>query len=238
MRLEISNFKYIQKSKGRSFTLHVPTFYINEGEIVFLYGTSGSGKSTFLNLLSGTKESAIRELTLKSYNRIEYIMHECKLLPWHNIYNNIRVINKFNGMIDIAKLKSIIELINLDESVLGLKPWQLSLGMRQRIEIAIAMANKPNLMIFDEALSGIDNKCKQSLCKELYAFIKDNKISLIATAHQISDILRLAERIVFVDNGYVNGIMPISSLSVEERLCLEIEQLYALPEAQILLKRQ
>ena len=165
-------------------------------------------------------------------------MHESKLLPWHNLYKNVNVINSLNGKIDLLILKTIINSMDLDEDVFQLKPWELSLGMRQRIEIAISMANNPRLMIFDEALSGIDNKCKQSLCKDLYFYIKEKNISLIATAHQISDILRLAERIIFIENGYIKDSLTVTSLCAKDRLNLDINQLYALPEARLLLKLQ
>ena len=205
---------------------------------MFLYGASGSGKSTFLNLLSGVRDSILKELVRNYFGRIEYVMHESKLLPWHNLYKNVNVINSLNGKIDLLILKTIINSMDLDEDVFQLKPWELSLGMRQRIEIAISMANNPRLMIFDEALSGIDNKCKQSLCKDLYFYIKEKNISLIATAHQISDILRLAERIIFIENGYIKDSLTVTSLCAKDRLNLDINQLYALPEARLLLKLQ
>lgn len=236
MDFSISNFKFIQKKSCGSFTLSIRSFTLQKGEIIFVYGGSGSGKTTFFNLITGVKKSELAKMVRLSFPRIEYVMHESKLLPWHRLRDNINVINKLNGIISVDNVINIVKKIGLDEHVLEMKPWQLSLGMRQRIEIAIAIANKPDLILFDEALSGIDNKHKILTTTMLYDYIKTNNVSFVGTAHQISDILRLAERVIFIKNGLITGQLCIVSKSVEQRLKMSLDELYALPEAKQLIE--
>jgi len=231
----ITNFKFIQKNSCGSFTLSIPSFHIDKGELVFVYGGSGSGKSTFFNLLAGVKNSPINNSTRSVFPKIEYVMHESKLLPWHKLNDNIRVINKLNGNIKNNSIKSVCETFGLGSEILNMKSWQLSLGMRQRFEIAIALSNNPNLIIFDEALSGIDSQNKNIVCKNVYEYIKQNSVAFLATAHQISDILRLAERVVLIENGTLKDSILVTSCTVEERLNMTLDQLYSLPESKILM---
>jgi ABC-type multidrug transport system ATPase subunit len=235
MAFSISNFQFIQKNSCVSFTLSIPSFNINKGELVFVYGGSGSGKSTFFNLLAGTKKSSINNSVRSAFPKIEYVMHESKLLPWHKLKDNIHVINKLNGTIKNNSIIDVCKTFGLGSEILNIKSWQLSLGMRQRFEIAIALSNNPNLIIFDEALSGIDSQNKNVVCKAVYEYIKQNKVAFLATAHQISDILRLAERVVLLENGTFKDNVLITSHTVEDRLNMTLDQLYLLPEAKILM---
>ena len=226
MGYSIFDFKYEQKNSCGSFTLSIPAFQIDFGELVFIYGRSGSGKSTFFNLLAGIKKSPLSNTVRKVFPRVEYVMHESKLLPWHKLYENIKVVNSLNGRIDIDYLISLCKILGLSEDILNMKSWQLSQGMRQRFEIALSLSNFPNLLIFDEAMSGIDNNNKLCVCKLVYQYIKEHNIILLATAHQISDILRLAERVVCITNGTFTHDIQVVSHSVEERLGMSLEQLY------------
>lgn len=172
---------------------------MEKASCVFIFGDSGSGKSTFFNLLSGIINTTLGEKVKRAFPNIEYIMHECKLLPWHTLWRNVQIISNIRRVeTDLSLLKYYCNLFNLPEEVLNLKSWQLSLGMRQRFEIALALSNNPQLIILDEGLSGIDIKNKGIVCQALYHYVKENNIILLGTAHQVSDILRLAERIYVI----------------------------------------
>ena len=180
---------------------------MEKASCVFIFGDSGSGKSTFFNLLSGIINTTLGEKVKRAFPNIEYIMHECKLLPWHTLWRNVQIISNIRRVeTDLSLLKYYCNLFNLPEEVLNLKSWQLSLGMRQRFEIALALSNNPQLIILDEGLSGIDIKNKGIVCQALYHYVKENNIILLGTAHQVSDILRLAERIYVIKNGtFINN---------------------------------
>ena len=236
MRYSINDFIYHLNDQHSKFTLSIPSFYIHPGEVVFVYGGSGSGKSTFFNLLAGIKESELKEYTRIIFNRIEYVMHESKLLPWHQLRDNIKVINQLNGKIECRNLIEYCKKMNLDENILKMKSWQLSQGMRQRFEIAISLSNQPDLIIFDEAMSGVDNANKIQVSNVVYEYVKTNNTALLSTAHQISDVLRLAERVVFIQNGVISSHdISIKSYSVEERLKMSVKELLALPEAEYII---
>lgn len=111
----------------------------------------------------------------------------------------------------------------------------MSLGMRQRIEIAKALSFHPGLLLLDEALSGIDGNTKREVAQGLWEETDRGKITVVGTAHQIGDLLMLAQRVYFIDGGKINEVIEIEK-SVTERLNMEVEALYKLESAKTILK--
>ena len=236
MKFEIQDYFFSYGKAEKAFTIRIDDFFMEKASCVFIFGDSGSGKSNFFNLLSGIINNTLGEKVKRAFPNIEYIMHECKLLPWHTLWRNVQIISNIRRVeTDLSLLKYYCNLFNLPEEVLNLKSWQLSLGMRQRFEIALALSNNPQLIILDEGLSGIDIKNKGIVCQALYHYVKENNIILLGTAHQVSDILRLAERIYVIKNGtFINNYSI--KMEVEKRIFLPLKELYALPDADILLE--
>lgn len=232
--LEIIDFEYKQRNSIGDFVLYISKLTIRKGEIVFVFGNSGSGKSTLFNVISGIKKTPLLDDVANVFRRIEYVMHESKLLPWHTLKSNVGVINNLNGLIEEECLLNHCQSLGLPDGILKLKNWQLSLGMRQRFEIALAISNHPNLIILDEALAGIDNKNKLIVSKVLYQYVIKNNATILGAAHQISDILRIANRVIFIDGGSVKNSISIN-MPIEERLKLDMSDLYSLPESKILI---
>lgn len=217
--------------KNNFFKLGIDAFALEKGDIIFVFGESGSGKTTFFNVLSGVIPSDVSCSVRQYFPKIDYILHESKLLPWKNLRDNVRLINKICGSIDIEKLSAICVAMGLDKNFLDKRPWQLSQGMRQRIEIAIAVANNSDLIILDEALSGIDYKNKLKTCDILHNYVKKSNAALLLTAHHAADMLRLAKKIFFMDQGKIVSAIEVNSISLEERIFASTSELFAMKEA-------
>lgn len=231
----IKQYNFSQSNASGVFTLEIKDFYLIKGEIVFLMGGSGSGKSTFFNLITGIRNSELSEDIRKYFANIDFVMHDSKLLPWHTLRKNVHVINKLNhNQINEDHLIAMCYKLGLSSQILQLKTWQLSLGMRQRFEIALALTMKPELVIFDEALSGIDNTNKKNVCKVIHDYVKKSGVTVIGTAHQVSDILRLADRVVIIENGILSKSISLTT-PISDRLKMAVNELYLLPDAELLL---
>lgn len=227
------NYAYLKKE---SFKIKIPELSINEGELVYLKGPSGCGKTTLLNLVSGIIPSTIVNDVKVKFPRIEYVMHESKLLPWLNVRKNLSVFSSLNShQINVDSFLEYCNEFSLSEKILYENPRSLSLGMRQRIEIAISLASSPNLLIIDEGLSGIDLKNKVKVTKKIFDYINTYKASLIGTAHQITDILRLANRILIMEDGMIRNEIIID-VPIEERIAMQIDKLLKLKVAGIILE--
>jgi NitT/TauT family transport system ATP-binding protein len=223
--IAITNFMY---SFGPAFELTISELELRRGEIVFLHGRSGCGKTTLMNLLSGVIPSSLEEMARRTFRLIGYVMHTNTLLPWLNVRQNLAVEGQLRRSESaFRKFEEICERIGLEENVLKLKPAQLSLGMRQRVEIAKALSFEPDLLLLDEALSGIDASTKEILCDIIWEHVQSHSICVVATAHQVTDLLRLAQRIYVMDKGSLCAAITVQD-PISERLHLPAKDLFQL----------
>lgn len=192
-------------------------FEIFKGQRIALVGSSGSGKSTILDLLirfydTSSGELIVDGVNIKEYDLVSYrnlfgIVSQENLLFNDTIGNNIKFGNNDlsnEEMINICKLANCYNFINkLDnkfETIVGDKGVNLSGGERQRIAIARALAKNPEIIVFDEATSALDAE-SEKLVQEAMNHILDTRTSIVV-AHRLSTIINSDVIFVF-ENGEI-----------------------------------
>ncbi len=192
-------------------------FEIFKGQRIALVGSSGSGKSTILDLLirfydTSSGELIVDGVNIKEYDLISYrnlfgIVSQENLLFNDTIENNIKFGNNDlsnEEMINVCKLANCYNFINkLDnkfETIVGDKGVNLSGGERQRIAIARALAKNPEIIVFDEATSALDAE-SEKLVQEAMNHILDTRTSIVV-AHRLSTIINSDVIFVF-ENGEI-----------------------------------
>jgi subfamily B ATP-binding cassette protein MsbA len=192
-------------------------FEIFKGQRIALVGSSGSGKSTILDLLirfydTSSGELIVDGVNIKEYDLVSYrnlfgIVSQENLLFNDTIGNNINFGNNDlsnEEMINICKLANCYNFINkLDnkfETIVGDKGVNLSGGERQRIAIARALAKNPEIIVFDEATSALDAE-SEKLVQEAMNHILDTRTSIVV-AHRLSTIINSDVIFVF-ENGEI-----------------------------------
>lgn len=202
--IEISNLQF-QYPKNLTPTLSIEKLQINKGEKVFIYGSSGLGKSTLLNLISGVlvaKNGSVRVLdyemaSLSALKRdqlrgehIGYIFQIFNLLPYLSIKENIQLpclINKNRN----AKKNASIQADELIAS-LGLSAYssmnvsELSIGQQQRVAAARALIGSPSIIIADEPTSSLDEKNTTDFMNLLINEWEKNKFTLVFVSHDLN----------------------------------------------------
>jgi ABC-type multidrug transport system ATPase subunit len=200
----IRNLKFEFNNQREAFGIEIDSLYVKKGKIYFLHGNSGSGKTTFLNLLSGVISNSLMSMVRKEFETIAYVMHESTLLPWCTIKKCISIEERLRGRKINQKLfEELCSQFKLNNDIINTRARHLSLGMRQRLEIAKAIAFTPDLLLLDEAFSGVDNKTKASVLAAVHGYSKENNITLIGTAHQVYDLLRIAENVIIIEEGCI-----------------------------------
>jgi NitT/TauT family transport system ATP-binding protein len=228
MSLEIEkiNFSYIKT--GGKFNLQVNNLILNNNEIVFFHGRSGCGKTTLMNILSGIIQCDISEVVFRHFSSVGYVMHESTMLPWKTIRQNIEIEEKLRKKnINLAKFNELCSSFNIRNGCGEWKASSLSLGMRQRIEIAKAICFNHSLLLLDEALSGIDAETKRVVAEKLLSHTRKNGTTIIATAHHLTDILMLADRVLPMADGCMSEPIYMSP-PVEDRISLDAPELLSL----------
>ncbi|MGH6830233.1 MAG: ATP-binding cassette domain-containing protein, partial [Methylocella sp.] len=132
--------------------LHDVAFSLRKGEICALLGPSGCGKTTLLRIISGLDSDFEGWVRLPSPHKIGMVFQEPRLLPWHSVAQNLRLVGSSSEN-DLAEIVAALHLSkHLDHF-----PGELSLGLARRVAIARAFAVKPDLLLLDEPFVSLDS---------------------------------------------------------------------------------
>lgn len=172
---------------------------IHRGEFVAVVGPSGCGKTTLLNLFSGFLKPAAGSVTCSGRVRMVY-QHE-SLFPWQTAAQNIAL-----GLRDLSseterarQLQEMLRLINLEEFAAHY-PHHLSGGMRQRVELARALAGNTDVLLLDEPFSSLDYLTRLRLRRELARMLEELPRTVVLVTHDIEEAAQLADRILVLSD--------------------------------------
>jgi NitT/TauT family transport system ATP-binding protein len=168
---------------------------VRRGEFVALVGPSGCGKTTLLNLCSGFLQPTTG--TIHRAARLRMVFQQDGLFPWLTVGENVRL-----GLRHVAaeaeRLRRGAELLAL----IGLSafeahyPHQLSGGMRQRVELARALAGDTDLLLMDEPFSSLDYLTRLRMRGELARLLREQPRTVVLVTHDIEEAAQLADRVL------------------------------------------
>lgn len=192
---------------------------IEEGEFVAIVGSSGSGKTTLLNLLGGLdkpSEGSIyvrgeklenmesEELTIFRRRNIGFVFQNYNLLPILNVYENITLPMKLDGMrVDEEFLNHMIDSLKLREKLYHM-PETLSGGQQQRVAIARALSTKPAVLLCDEPTGNLDSVTGMEVVGLLKSSAYEFHQTIVVVTHN-EEIAQMADRIIRIEDGKVKG---------------------------------
>jgi NitT/TauT family transport system ATP-binding protein len=177
---------------------------INEGEFVCIVGPSGCGKTTLLRILADLETKTRGEITIvhtdptKPLNSM--VFQEQSIFPWMSVRQNIgfglrcRRVNKKTIKETVERYIQMIGLQKFGEAY----PHQLSGGMKQRVSVARAFANDPEILLMDEPFAALDEQNKIMLQEELLKIWETERKTVIFITHSIDEALILADRVIIM----------------------------------------
>ncbi len=186
-------------------------FHIVRGEFLAIIGHSGCGKTTILNILAGLDKPAEGAVFVDgqpiegcSLSRA-VIFQSHALLPWKTVLGNVAyaVTSRWPQWPRAkvrAKAMEAIQLVHLDHAA-GLKPAQLSGGMKQRVGIARALSIDPKILLMDEPFSALDALTRGSLQDEVRKICLETGQTAFLITHDVDEAIYLADKIVLMTNG-------------------------------------
>lgn len=215
---KLLDIKKLNKKYGANKILENIDFSLLEGESISIIGSSGIGKTTFLNILLGIDKDFKAE-KFEFAKNIATVFQEDRLLDWYSIYENIKVVNK---SISDEKIFEILNVMNLLEYK-DYYPKALSGGMKQRASIARALAFDSKLIVMDEPLKSTDIILKSSIIKYIKEKLKKENKGLILITHDINDAYELSDKIYILANSPAKFIKEFDLTTNKEKVIKEIE---------------
>lgn len=210
----------IFKKTGQTIGVHDASFDIREGEIFVIMGLSGSGKSTMVRLLNRLIEPTsgmilfngkdIARMSLEALQdvrrkQISMVFQSFALMPHMTVLQNAAFGLELAGMAVAEReerARSALAQVGL-EPVANSYPDELSGGMQQRVGLARALANDPEVMLMDEAFSALDPLIRTEMQDELLKLQESAKRTVVFISHDLDEAMRIGDRIAIMQGGKV-----------------------------------
>ncbi len=185
----------VSRSFGPVEVLRELSLTISRGEFVAVVGPSGCGKTTLLNLLSGYDQPSSGSIERDGQVRMVY--QQDGLFPWLTVAENIalglrHLRNKSEQEHQTNELVGLIRLEGFEHHY----PHQLSGGMRQRVELARALAGDSDILLLDEPFSSLDYLTRLRLRQELARLLDERPRTVALVTHDIEEAAQLADRVI------------------------------------------
>lgn len=198
-----------------------------DGRLVALFGRSGSGKTSLINVIAGLvrpDEGHVRVdgetlvdtahgiFVPKHRRRIGYVFQEGRLFPHLTVHQNLAYGQWFTPReLRYTRFDDIVDLLGLG-TLLERRPDKLSGGEKQRVAIGRALLASPRLLLMDEPLAALDAKRKREVLPYLERMQRDLGLPIVYVSHSIDEVAQLADHLVLLDAGRVRAAGPFTEV--------------------------
>lgn len=222
----------LTKQYNKNVVLDNVNITIKKGDIYGLIGRNGAGKTTLMKIIatlasptSGTFElfntSSENDELFDNKKRVGSLIEYPAFYPNLSAYDNLKYYTIQRGIVDKNQINKVLELVNLTGT--GKKKVKtFSLGMKQRLGIALAILNSPDFVILDEPINGLDPIGISEL-RDTFKKLSDNGITLLISSHILSELYLLANEFGFLENGKLIKELSKEELDLECSKCIVIK---------------
>jgi molybdate transport system ATP-binding protein len=203
--------------------------FASEGRVTGLFGASGSGKTSLVNMIAGllrpdrgiiaidgeTLDEPATQIHVPVYRRhIGYVFQDARLFPHLNVRQNLDYGRRMNRLAeDRSELGRVTDLLDIGH-LIDRRPGRLSGGERQRVALGRALLSRPRLLLLDEPLGSLDEERKEEILPYLIRLRDEAAIPMVYVSHDASELRKLATQIVMLRRGRVVAFGGAEVLSV------------------------
>jgi len=202
--------------------------FASEGRVTGLFGASGAGKTSLVNIIAGllrpdrgviALDDEILDDVEKGVHvpphrrRIGYVFQDARLFPHMNVEQNLDYGRRMNGLAsDAAQKTRVTELLDIGH-LLDRRPGKLSGGERQRVALGRALLSKPRLLLLDEPLGSLDEGRKVEILPYLIRLRDEANVPMVYVSHDAAEMRQLATQIVMLRNGRITALGGVKVLT-------------------------
>ncbi len=214
-------FNHVRKSFGSREVLKGISFAVPEGHILFILGTSGTGKSVLLKTIVGLLQPTSGEISVDGVNVVGLdeeelfpIRRKCGMVFQHpalfdslSVFENVAFgIRKHEPDLsekEIAqRVSQCLELVHL-QGIENKKPGEISYGMQKRVSLARTVAVRPRILLFDEPTTGLDPVTTRAINHLIFELSRKLKTTSLVVSHDMHCALEIADHIIMLDQGQI-----------------------------------
>ncbi|CUI00058.1 ABC transporter ATP-binding protein [Leisingera aquaemixtae] len=246
--MSILEFRKVSKSfsegTSRTQVLKNISLSVQEGEFLVLLGFSGTGKTTLINLMAGldrpsqgTASYRGREITGPGPER-GVIFQSYSLMPWLTVSGNVAlaVDTVFPGLPKAekqAKVDHYVNMVGLSHAA-SRRPVELSGGMRQRVNVARALAMDPEMLLLDEPLSALDALTRANLAEEIEMIWEADKKTCVLITNDVDEAILLADRIIALNpDGSLGEAFQVTIPRPRDRSAMNTDETFKRLRAEV-----
>lgn len=215
--MKVLEMNKISKNYGKSTAVHGFDLTVEKGHICGLIGPNGAGKTTIMKILAGLIFQTSGELRFfengnldEGRRRMSFMIEEPMVEPKMTAYDNLAYLRYVRGYPDVKRIDEVLDLVGLSGS--GKKKCQeFSIGMRQRLGIAMALLTKPEVLILDEPVNGLDPEGMVEIKRILKRISKEEKTTILISSPLLSELSEVCTDFSLISHGKL-----IENLSAKE----------------------
>lgn len=225
--------KALSKNYGHYKVLHNVTMKVPKGSIYGFIGRNGAGKTTLIRLICGLQEPTAGQYSLygiqhkekeifKSRRRMGAVVETPSLYLDMNAEENLKQQYQIMGLSAFEEIDDLLKLVGL-QGTKKKKVRNFSLGMKQRLGIAIALVGNPDFLVLDEPLNGLDPQGIIEMRELILKLNKEQQITILISSHILDELSKVATHYGFINNGCIVKEMTHEEVEAACRKCLHME---------------
>lgn len=223
MNLVIKTKDLSKKYKDNHGLLPI-NFELHKGEVCALIGRNGAGKSTFFKLLanqikadSGNIELFNKKSDIKNQmrKRIGFMIEHPDFINNFTAFQNLKYFSIQRGISNTKDITEVLKAVELENVNKKFKTY--SLGMKQRLGLALALLNGPDLLILDEPINGLDAQGIKDFRNLILRLNQEHGITFLLSSHILNELQQVADRFVFIDKGKIIKDISKEKLTQESK---------------------
>lgn len=199
---QLLEIKQLTKRYGQQNALNHVSFHLNQGEICGLVGQNGAGKTTLIRIIAGLIRQTSGEVNLAGDFSMGVTIESPALYPKLSAYHNLAYQAKVLGIKNIEqRVQEVLALVGLSDVDRKKKVKDFSLGMRQRMGIAMAILDTPKFLMLDEPINGLDPSGVKEMRNIIHQLRDEYGMTIIISSHILAELELIADRFVILHQG-------------------------------------
>ncbi len=214
--------KGLTKCYGKAKVVDNFSFKVEKGHICGLIGPNGAGKTTIMKMMAGLTKSNGGSLELfgtckdldRNRRRISFLIENPMLDINMSAYKNMEYIKYLKGIPTSEKIEDVLEFVGLGDAK-DKKVKKFSLGMRQRLAIGMAILSKPEILVLDEPVNGLDPEGIVDVRKMIKRLVHEEEVTVLISSHILSELSELCTDYAIINHGCLVESITSEDLQVK-----------------------